>query len=215
MSILQCMRWKNRWHKRISYGWYWSPWSYTWTKNGWEPSDHIYNMNIYFKVVEVQIQALECIPKIGRDSSHPGAVLKAPHPIEPVMTSERWTWNTLRERDGSLSRVACDIGIWILIWRKKPGIVVDSCWWWSRQFSASVLTFVEIVLVGEVCRRCCCWNCCRNCQDSRKKYDAIVDGGAVVALRPSGNSQGSWLFMSLQSGRVITRNPPGSRCHKK
>ena len=65
----------------------------------------IYNMNIYFKVVEVQIQALECIPKLGRDSSHPGAVLKAPHPIEPVMTSERWTWNTLRERDGGLSLV--------------------------------------------------------------------------------------------------------------
>jgi hypothetical protein len=25
-------------------------------------------MNIYFKVVEVQIQALDCIPKLGRDS---------------------------------------------------------------------------------------------------------------------------------------------------
>jgi hypothetical protein len=30
--------------------------------------EHIYNMNIYFKVVEVQIQALENIPKLGRDS---------------------------------------------------------------------------------------------------------------------------------------------------
>jgi hypothetical protein len=28
-------------------------------------------MNIYFKVVEVQIQALEYIPKLGRDTSHP------------------------------------------------------------------------------------------------------------------------------------------------
>jgi hypothetical protein len=27
-------------------------------------------MNIYFKVVEVQIQALEYIPKLGRDTSH-------------------------------------------------------------------------------------------------------------------------------------------------
>jgi hypothetical protein len=32
---------------------------------------NIYNMNIYFKVVEVQIQALEYIPKLGRDTSHP------------------------------------------------------------------------------------------------------------------------------------------------
>jgi hypothetical protein len=32
-------------------------------------------MNIYFKVVEVQIQALEYIPKLGRDTSHPGGVL--------------------------------------------------------------------------------------------------------------------------------------------
>jgi hypothetical protein len=37
-------------------------------------------MNIYFEVVEEQIQALECIPKLGRDSSNPGAVLDAPHP---------------------------------------------------------------------------------------------------------------------------------------
>jgi hypothetical protein len=29
----------------------------------------IYNMNIYFKVVEVQIQALEYIPTLGRDTS--------------------------------------------------------------------------------------------------------------------------------------------------
>ena len=34
-------------------------------------------MNIYFKVVEVQIQASERILKLGRDSSHPGAVPKA------------------------------------------------------------------------------------------------------------------------------------------
>jgi hypothetical protein len=32
----------------------------------------IYNMNFYFQVVEVQIQDLECIPKLGRDASHPG-----------------------------------------------------------------------------------------------------------------------------------------------
>jgi len=38
---------------------------------------YIYNMNIYFKVVEVQIQASERILKLGRDSSHPGAVPKA------------------------------------------------------------------------------------------------------------------------------------------
>jgi hypothetical protein len=31
---------------------------------------NIYNVNIYFKVVGVQIQALECIPKLGRDASH-------------------------------------------------------------------------------------------------------------------------------------------------
>jgi hypothetical protein len=31
----------------------------------------IYNMNIYFKVVEVQIQASERIPMLGRDPSHP------------------------------------------------------------------------------------------------------------------------------------------------
>lgn len=111
----------------------------------------------------------------------PGSSTKSATPDRT--SDDEWAVNMEyfeRERWGSLSRVACDIGIWILIWRKKPGIVVDSCWWWSRQFSASVLTFVEIVLVGEVCRRCCCWNCCRNCQDSRKKYDAIVDGGAVV-----------------------------------
>jgi hypothetical protein len=36
-----------------------------------------YNINIYFKVVEVQIQASERILKLGRDPSHPGAVLKA------------------------------------------------------------------------------------------------------------------------------------------
>ena len=41
---------------------------------------HIYNMNIYFKVVDVQIQASEKLPKLGRDPSHPGAALKAPHP---------------------------------------------------------------------------------------------------------------------------------------
>jgi hypothetical protein len=41
---------------------------------------NIYNMNIYFKVVEVQIQASERIPMLGRDPSHPGAELKAPHP---------------------------------------------------------------------------------------------------------------------------------------
>ena len=40
-------------------------------------SSYIYNMNIYFKVVEVQIQASERILKLGRDSSHPGAVPKA------------------------------------------------------------------------------------------------------------------------------------------
>jgi hypothetical protein len=37
-------------------------------------------MNIYFKVVDVQIQASEKLPKLGRDPSHPGAALKAPHP---------------------------------------------------------------------------------------------------------------------------------------
>jgi len=37
----------------------------------------IYNMNIYFKVVEVQIQASERVLKLGRDPSHPGAVPKA------------------------------------------------------------------------------------------------------------------------------------------
>jgi hypothetical protein len=31
-------------------------------------ANYIYNMNIYFKVVEVQIQALEYIPKLGRDT---------------------------------------------------------------------------------------------------------------------------------------------------
>jgi hypothetical protein len=30
-------------------------------------------MNIYFKVVEVQIQVSERIPLLGRDPSHPGA----------------------------------------------------------------------------------------------------------------------------------------------
>jgi hypothetical protein len=40
----------------------------------------LYNMNIYFKVVEVQIQALEYIPKLRRNASHPGAVLEEPHP---------------------------------------------------------------------------------------------------------------------------------------
>ena len=48
-----------------------------------------YNMNIYFKVVEVQIQALEWIPKLGRDASHPGAVLKEPHPKDQGLEGER------------------------------------------------------------------------------------------------------------------------------
>ena len=40
----------------------------------------IYNMNIYFKVVVVQIQASELFPRLGSDPSHPGAAPKAPHP---------------------------------------------------------------------------------------------------------------------------------------
>jgi hypothetical protein len=44
------------------------------------PLDSNSNINIYFKVVVVQIQVLERIPQPGRDSSHPGAGRKVPHP---------------------------------------------------------------------------------------------------------------------------------------
>ena len=47
-------------------------------------------MNIYFKVVEVQIQALEYIPKLGRDTSHPGAVLEEPHPKDQGIENESY-----------------------------------------------------------------------------------------------------------------------------
>jgi hypothetical protein len=40
------------------------------------------NINIYFKVVNVQIQELVCSPHLGRDLSHPGAALRVPHPNE-------------------------------------------------------------------------------------------------------------------------------------
>ena len=58
----------------------------------------IYNMNIYFKVVEVQIQALEYIPKLGRDTSHPGAVLEEPHPKDQGIENEWYHGSPERRR---------------------------------------------------------------------------------------------------------------------
>ncbi len=68
---------------------------------GWLVVGSIYlyiNMNIYFKVVEVQIQTSEHVPTLGRDTSHPGAVPRAPHPrgYEMNVGCIRW-WNALRE----------------------------------------------------------------------------------------------------------------------
>jgi hypothetical protein len=40
----------------------------------------MYDTNIYFKVVEEEIQALECIPKLGRDSSHTGSGARSATP---------------------------------------------------------------------------------------------------------------------------------------
>ena len=59
---------------------------------------YIYNMNIYFKVVEVQIQALEYIPKLGRDTSHPGAVLEEPHPKDQGIENEWYHGSPERRR---------------------------------------------------------------------------------------------------------------------
>ena len=50
-------------------------------------------MNIYFKVVEVQIQALEYIPKLGRDASHPGA-----HPKDQGIENEWYHGSPERQR---------------------------------------------------------------------------------------------------------------------
>jgi hypothetical protein len=50
----------------------------------------VYKMNIYFKVVEVQIQTLGYITKLGRDSSHPCAVLIAPHPKKELGIECEW-----------------------------------------------------------------------------------------------------------------------------
>ena len=55
-------------------------------------------MNIYFKVVEVQIQALEYIPKLGRDTSHPGAVLEEPHPKDQGIENEWYHGSPERRR---------------------------------------------------------------------------------------------------------------------
>jgi hypothetical protein len=49
-------------------------------------------------VVEVQIQALECIPKLGRDASHPGAVLEEPHPKDQGIEGERYHVSPDRRR---------------------------------------------------------------------------------------------------------------------
>jgi hypothetical protein len=53
-------------------------------------------MNIYFKVVEVQIQALEYIPKLGRDTS--GAVLEEPHPKDQGIENEWYHGSPERQR---------------------------------------------------------------------------------------------------------------------
>ena len=58
-------------------------------------------MNIYFKVVEVQIQALEYIPKLGRDTSHPGAVLEEPHPKDQGIENEWYHGSPERRRGAS------------------------------------------------------------------------------------------------------------------
>jgi hypothetical protein len=56
-------------------------------------------MNIYFKMVEVPIQTLEYIPKLGRDTSHPGAVLEEPHPKDEGIENE-WDHGSPERRRG-------------------------------------------------------------------------------------------------------------------
>ncbi len=51
-------------------------------KRGWEViyQNLTFNINIYFKVVEVQIRGSERMPKIGRDPSHPWEVQYSRYP---------------------------------------------------------------------------------------------------------------------------------------
>ena len=49
-------------------------------------------------MVEVQIQALEYIPKLGRDTSHPGAVLEEPHPKDQGIENEWYHGSPERRR---------------------------------------------------------------------------------------------------------------------
>ena len=60
-------------------------------------------MNIYFKVVEVQIQALEYIPKLGRDTSHPGGVLEEPHPKDQGIEGVSGTMEAPKAEGGKSS----------------------------------------------------------------------------------------------------------------